>query len=88
MSASNEHHKEAGVALVTVLMIVASMSIVAVMISSAVLASTNRAKTLDASNGLRHLLASPPCLVIEQPLPFGRRNAIDKIIGIEARMGG
>ena len=49
MSASNKHHNEAGVALVTVLMIVASMSIVAVMISSAVLASTNRAKTLDAS---------------------------------------
>lgn len=41
--------KEQGVALVTVLMIVAAMSVVGVLISSAVLASTNRAKSLDAS---------------------------------------
>ncbi len=40
---------EEGVALVTVLMIVAAMSAVAVGLSSAVLSSTNRAKSLDAS---------------------------------------
>ncbi|WP_300381600.1 type II secretion system minor pseudopilin GspK [Henriciella sp.] len=39
---------ERGVALVTVLMIVAAMSTVAVMLSSAVLSSTNRARALDA----------------------------------------
>lgn len=41
--------RESGVALVTVLMIVAAMSTVAIMLSSAVLASTNRAKALDAN---------------------------------------
>ena len=49
MRDAKARQKEAGVALVTVLMIVASMSIVAVMISSAVLVSTSRAKALDAS---------------------------------------
>ena len=48
MKPYSPRHRESGVALVTVLMIVASMSIVAVMISSAMLASTNRAKLLDA----------------------------------------
>lgn len=41
--------KEDGVALVTVLMIVAAMSTVAIMLSSAVLSSTQRSKALDAS---------------------------------------
>ena len=41
--------RESGVALVTVLMIVAAMSAVAIMLSSAVLASTNRARALDAN---------------------------------------
>ena len=41
--------REDGVALVTVLMIVAAMSTVAIMLSAAVLSSTQRARALDAS---------------------------------------
>ena len=43
------HRSERGVALVTTLMIVAAMSVVAVTLTNAVLASTSRAKSLDAS---------------------------------------
>ena len=49
MRRASPRKTEAGVALVTVLMIVAAMSTVAIMLSSAVLASTSRAKALDAS---------------------------------------
>ena len=49
MSVQPRRDEESGVALVTVLMIVAAMSAVAIMLSSAVLASTSRAKALDAS---------------------------------------
>ncbi|MEQ8559728.1 MAG: type II secretion system minor pseudopilin GspK [Henriciella sp.] len=49
MSVPTSCRNQEGVALVTVLMIVAAMSAVAIMLSSAVLASTNRAKALDAS---------------------------------------
>lgn len=46
---SRQSTSQDGVALVTVLMIVAAMSAVAVSLSAAVLSSTNRAKSLDAS---------------------------------------
>lgn len=45
-----EDQYEEGVALVTVLMIVAAMSVVGVLLSSAVLASTQRARALDANS--------------------------------------
>ncbi|MEM5517708.1 type II secretion system minor pseudopilin GspK [Henriciella sp. AS95] len=45
----HSRQNERGVALVTTLMIVAAMSVVAVTLSTAVLSSTNRAKSLDAS---------------------------------------
>ena len=49
MTRSGPRQREDGAALVTVLMIVAAMSAIAVGLSSAVLASTGRARALDAS---------------------------------------
>lgn len=53
-----ERKSESGVALVTVLMIVAAMSAVAITLSSAVLASTSRARAIDSASQADWLVLS------------------------------
>ncbi|WP_084399997.1 type II secretion system minor pseudopilin GspK [Henriciella aquimarina] len=73
-----ERTDEAGVALVTVLMIVAAMSAVGVLLSSAVLASTERAKTLDAATQAGWFVAGSA--------EFGERLVGDLVGATEGRL--
>lgn len=70
--------EEKGVALVTTLMIVAAMSAVAVGLSAAVLSSTNRAKSLDASAQADWLAHSAE--------DFARLTLTETITPIEGRL--
>lgn len=70
--------KDEGVALVTVLMIVAAMATVAVTLSSAVLASTNRAKSLDASAQIDWLVFAAE--------EYARLSVSDAILATEGKL--